>query len=138
MDDEAKILIVDDDVSFAESNRDLLEAYGYEVYVAHDGVSGLAKAHEVRPDVMILDVMMTTDTEGFEVARRIPESPELRHMGVLLVTGVTRALHLPGGLQPDDTWLPVDRVLEKPIAPDRLIAEVERVLNSKKERADDE
>ena len=123
-----RILIVDDDEFFAESNKDLLEAYGYEVFMASDGASGLAQARAHRPDLMILDVMMATETEGFEVARRLPESPDLRGMRVLLVTGVTKAMHLPSGLEPDKTWLPVDRVLEKPIAPPRLIAEVRKLL----------
>jgi two-component system, OmpR family, alkaline phosphatase synthesis response regulator PhoP len=127
-----KVLIVDDDVEFAESNRDLLEAYGYEVAVAHDGQSGLKLARETRPDLMVLDVMMTTHTEGLDVARRIHESPELRDMAVLLVTGVTTALGVSGKLDPDAAWLPVDRVLEKPIPPERLIREIERVLKARK------
>jgi len=127
---QKKILIVDDDVSFIESNRDLLEAFGYDVYSAYDGQSGLEAAKKVAPDVMILDMMMATDTEGFEVARKVPDIPELQHTKILLITGVTHALHLPAPLQPNTTWLPVDRVLEKPIAPDRLIAELERVINS--------
>ena len=125
------VLIIDDDPLFAESNRDLLAAFGFEVHVAEDGKSGLDLAHKICPDVLILDVMMTTDTEGFEVARRIPESPDLKRMAVLLVTGMAQALKLPGTLKPDETWLPVDRVLEKPIAPGRLVAEVERVLKAK-------
>ena len=132
MSDAVKILIVDDDVAFAESNRDLLEAYGYEVCVAHDGQEGLKLAKEIVPNVMILDVMMSTETEGLDVARRIHELPELRRTGVLLVTGVTKALGGGHPLEPDDAWLPVDRVLEKPIAPDRLIAEIERALKHKK------
>ena len=52
---------------------------------------------------MILDVMMATHTEGFEVARKIPETPELKHMHVLLVTGVTKDMHLPFGFEPDET-----------------------------------
>lgn len=127
-----KIVIVDDDVAFVESNKDLLEAFGYEVYTAHDGQSGLAMAKKVRPDLMILDVMMASETEGFEVARKVPESPELKNTRVVLITGVTHALNLQYPLQPDSTWLPVDRVLEKPIAPDRLIAELERVLKQKR------
>jgi two-component system, OmpR family, alkaline phosphatase synthesis response regulator PhoP len=125
---QKKILIVDDDVSFVESNKDLLEAFGYEVYTAYDGQSGLEMAHKVRPDIMILDVMMASETEGFEIARKVPESPELKDTRILLVTGVTHALNLPFPLQPDKTWLPVDRVLEKPIPPDRLIAELERAM----------
>lgn len=131
MSEAKKIIIVDDDEDFVLSLRDLLEAYDYRVYTAYDGDSGLAKAREVQPDVMILDVMMSHETEGFEVARKIQETPELKDMGVLLVTGVTKALHLPGELEPDKTWLPVNRVLQKPISPDRLINEVERVIREK-------
>ena len=75
-----RILIVDDDVEFVESNKDLLEANGYEVLSAHDGTSGLELAKKEKPDLMILDVMMATNTEGFEVSRKIPESPELKNM----------------------------------------------------------
>jgi two-component system, OmpR family, alkaline phosphatase synthesis response regulator PhoP len=126
--DGKQILIVDDDPDFVQSNRDLLEAYGYRVLTAHDGASGLDLARKSRPDVMILDVMMATNTEGFEVARKIPETPELRGLHVLLVTGVTKDMHLPFGFEPDATWLPVERVLEKPIAPSRLLAEIQKAL----------
>lgn len=122
------ILIVDDDPDFVESNKDLLEAYGYTVHFAHDGASGLELAKKIQPDVMILDVMMATNTEGFEVARKIPETPELQNLHVLLVTGVTKDMHLPFGFEPDSSWLPVDRVLEKPIAPTRLLSEIQKVL----------
>ncbi len=122
------ILIVDDDPGFVESNKDLLEAYGYTVHTASDGAAGLELARQIKPDLMILDVMMATHTEGFEVARKIPSQPELRGMRVLLVTGVTRDLHLPFAFEPDESWLPVDRILEKPIAPNRLLNEVEKVL----------
>lgn len=128
MNTPAKILIVDDDDAFAESIRDLLEAYGYEARVAPDGQTGLAEARAFRPALMILDVMMATDTEGFDVARKIPETPELRGIKVLLVTGMTQEMRVRQRLEPDDTWLPVERVLEKPISPQRLIAEVERIL----------
>jgi two-component system, OmpR family, alkaline phosphatase synthesis response regulator PhoP len=131
VDAATRILIVDDDEAFAESNRDLLEAYGYEVRIAHDGQSGLAEARAFRPALIVLDVMMATDTEGFEVARKIPETPELRGVKVLLVTGMAKELGIANRLRPDATWLPVERVLEKPIGPQRLMAEVERALGKK-------
>jgi CheY-like chemotaxis protein len=123
-----KILIVDDDESFVDSNRELLEAYGYEVHTAYDGESGLSKARQVRPDLMILDVMMAHDTEGFEIARKIQKEPELTQMKLLLVSGITREMKLPFKLTPDSTWLPVNRVLEKPIDPARLIREIGKML----------
>lgn len=120
------ILIADDDPKFTESNRDLLEAYGYTVYTAPDGARGLELARQLRPALMILAVMMTTHTEGFEIARVIRDQPELRDMKVLLVTGITKDLHLPFGFEPDKTWLPVDSVFEKPIDPQTLLAEIKK------------
>lgn len=121
-----KILIVDDDPDFVESNKELLEANGYQVVSASNGAEGLALAKKEKPDLMILDVMMATNTEGFEVSRKIPETPELRNMPVLLVTGIRRALNLPFGFEPDKTWLPVDSVFEKPIDPAVLLQEIKK------------
>jgi CheY-like chemotaxis protein len=129
------ILIVDDDEAFAESNKDLLEAYGYHVLMAPNGHQGMAMARAHRPDLMILDVMMTTGTEGLEVARRIPEFPELKNLRVLLVTGVAKAMHLAHAPQPDQAWLPVNHVLEKPVSPPRLLKEIERLLGEESSRS---
>ena len=130
MPEPKKILLVDDDKSFVESNTDLLEAYGYEIFSAYDGASGLETAIREHPDLMVLDVMMAHETEGFEIARKVREVPELNKMKVLLVSGITREKKLGYKLEPDSTWLPVDRVMEKPIDPARFIAEVEKLLNA--------
>ena len=120
------ILIVDDDVDYVESNKQLLEANGYRVLTAHNGHAGLELAKKEKPDLMILDVMMATNTEGFEVARKIPHTPELKHMPILLVTGVRKEMSLPFKVHPDETWLPVDKVFEKPIDPQVLLDEIQK------------
>ena len=122
------ILLVDDDVDFVESNKDLLEAHGYRVIAAYNGASGLQLAKQEKPDLMILDVMMATETEGFEVSRKIPDAPELKNMRVLLVTGIRKALNLSYGFEPDSSWLPVNEVVEKPIPPERLLAKVNDLI----------
>jgi two-component system alkaline phosphatase synthesis response regulator PhoP len=121
------ILLVDDDQSFVESNQDLLEAYGYHVLTAYDGTRGLETAKREHPDLMVLDVMMTYDTEGFDVAKKIRETPELKGMKILLISGITKIKNIPK-LEPDKDRLPVDRILEKPINPARFIDEVEKLL----------
>ena len=124
------ILIVDDDVDFVESNKDLFETQGYRVLSAATGAAGLALAKQERPDLMILDVMMATETEGFEISRQIPEQPELKTMRVLLVTGIRKAMSLPFEFQPDQTWLPVNEVLEKPVPPQKLLDKVATLLGT--------
>ena len=123
-----KILLVDDDEAFVSSMTDLLEAHGYRVISAHDGETGLNLARKEHPDLMVLDVMMATKTEGFEIARRIPSCPELRNMPVLLVTGIRSEMKLGFRLEPDATWLPVNRIMEKPIEPAVFMATVSELL----------
>lgn len=128
-----RILIVDDDVDFVSSTADLLEAHGYEVISASEGGSGLELARRERPDLMVLDVMMATKTEGFEVARKIPNCPELRNMPVLLVTGIRSEMKLGFRLEPDETWLPVSRIMEKPIDPAAFVTAVGELLRRRGE-----
>jgi CBS domain-containing protein/CheY-like chemotaxis protein len=128
-----KILLVDDNEDFVRSTTDLLEAHGYRVISANDGASGLALARQEHPDLMVLDVMMATKTEGFEVARRIPSVPELRNMPILLVTGIRSEMKLGFRLEPDTTWLPVSRIMEKPIDPAVFVAAVGELLRRRGE-----
>ncbi len=122
------ILIVDDDHEFVQSVEDLLLTEDYNVLKAHDGDSGLELALKERPDVMILDVMMTHDTEGIEVSRKILETPELKGMPIIMVTGIMSEMNLPFKFEPDETWLPVSTLLEKPVAPQKLLAEIKQRL----------
>lgn len=127
----ARILVIDDDATFVESVKDLFEACGYTVFTASGGSEGVKTARDVLPDLIVLDVMMASDTEGFDVARQLHDIQGLRNTGVILVTGVVDALKLPKPLESDSDWLPVDRILDKPIDPERLLHEVGRVLKAK-------
>ncbi|MBM4149817.1 MAG: response regulator [Lentisphaerae bacterium] len=126
------ILLIDDDAEFCEATRAVLEADGYAVRVTHSGKEGLEAAQKSRPDLVILDVMMTTDTEGFDVSRQIKDTPGLAGMPVILMTGIRRELNLPFAFEPDDKWLPVKVVLEKPVPPQRLLAEVRKFIAGSK------
>ncbi|MBN1277808.1 MAG: response regulator [Deltaproteobacteria bacterium] len=119
-----RILIVDDDVSFVSSVQELLENEGYSVSKAFNGNEGLELAKKEPPDLMILDVMMTHNTEGFEISREIINIPELKQMYVILLTGITKEMNLPFKFEPDETLLPVSTVLEKPVAPGKLLSEI--------------
>ena len=122
------ILLVDDDRELVESNRLLLESEGFEVQAAYDGKSGVEAARKIKPDLMILDVMMATDTEGFDVSRNIPKIPGLQGLPVIVLTGIRETKKLAFGFEPDDAWLPCKAVLEKPVPPEKLLEEVRKNL----------
>lgn len=119
-----KVLIIDDDADFVESLVNLLEARGYRVASAFNGQEGVEKAQTETPDLIILDVMMTTKDEGFNVARQLQQDEKVKGTPVILVTGVRKEMNLPFGFEPDEAWLPVKDVLEKPVKPEVLLKAV--------------
>jgi CheY-like chemotaxis protein len=130
----AKILMIDDDPDIVMATRIPLEAKGYEFYAASDGSEGLEKVKALKPDLIILDVMMETATDGFQLSLKLRDrSPDseyyaFRHIPILMLTAVHTTTPL--RFQPDEDYLPVDAFLDKSTDPDRLIAKVEELLAS--------
>jgi len=120
-----RVLVVDDDPEFVEAVTNVLDAKGYDVDSAPNGKIGVAKAKEQKPDIILLDVMMTTKSEGFDVAREMHKDKKLKNVPVIIITGVRKEMNLPFGFEPDETWLPVKGVLEKPVKPEVLLRTVE-------------
>ena len=77
------------------------------------------------PNLIILDVMMTHKSEGFDVARMLAGDEKTKVIPVLLVSGIRKEMNLPFGFEPDNQWLPVKAVLEKPVKPDVLLKTIE-------------
>jgi CheY-like chemotaxis protein len=124
-----RVLVIDDDHEFVDAMVNVLDAKGYEVEHAPNGKVGIAKAREQRPDIVLLDVMMTTKSEGLEVAREMNKDPKLKTVPIILITGVRKEMSLPFGFEPDEMWLPVKGVLEKPVKPDVLLKTIEEHIN---------
>ncbi len=120
-----RVLIMDDDPDFTEAVTNVLDAKGYDVDSAPNGKIGLAKAKEQKPDIVLLDVMMTTKSEGFDVAREIHKDEKLKDVPVIIISGVRKEMNLAFGFEPEETWLPVKGVLEKPVKPEVLLKTIE-------------
>lgn len=123
-----KILMIDDDPELVEATTNLLDAKGYDVISAPNGKDGIEKAKQNKPDLILLDVMMTTHSEGFDVAREMSKDDVLKNIPIILVTGVRNEMNLSFGFEPDEDWLPVKEVLEKPVKPEVLLKAVEQAL----------
>ncbi len=119
-----KVLVIDDDIDLVEAVTNLLESRNYRVVSANDGDEGFALALKEKPDLMLLDVMMTDKTEGFSVARKIQDNEETKNIPIIMVTGIRKDMNLPFSIQPDNEWLPVKCILEKPVKPEVLLKAV--------------
>jgi len=113
-----KILIVEDDVSIAEIERDFLEINGFEIVVAANGADGLHEAAGRTYDLILLDVMMP-ELDGYELARRLRGEPHNLDIPILMVTAKTEDADKIRGL-----GLGADDYISKPFSPTELVARV--------------
>jgi CheY-like chemotaxis protein len=100
------------------------------VRTAYSGSEAQKALGAGKPDVIVLDVMMESLDAGFSVARAIhqmyPDVP------TLMLTSVHEATGVPFRFEPDESWLPVTKFMDKPVAPAKLADEIEAMLKRKK------
>ena len=124
-----RIVVIDDDVELTTTLKVILESQGYVVGTANDRASGMEVARAERPDVIILDVMMERHQDGFEMARELKKDPQCKDTPILMLTGIKRESGVDfKSVAGDPSWLPVEGFLDKPVAPDMLLAEIEKLL----------
>lgn len=125
----AKILIIDDDADMVEAMQVVLKTKNYQVSCAKSGQEGLKKVEADKPDLIILDVMMETGDKGFEVARELKGNPKSKNIPILMLTALKEKTGFDfKDESQDETWLPVDDYVEKPLKPQELLAKVENLL----------
>lgn len=124
-----KILLVDDDPDDISLLEAILSNYGYQVITAIDKREGLEKLNIHLPDLVILDVMMDEEHEGFDMSREIKKTvPELPVIALIELSSMAK-------FEPPATnheWLPVDKFIEKPVHPDYLLATIKNLVTKDK------
>jgi two-component system alkaline phosphatase synthesis response regulator PhoP len=135
-----KILIVEDDPDTVEAVSLVLEKAGYSTVSAPNAEEGLRKVRSERPDLILLDVMMPAGTEGFHFVwtLRKDEDPGCRDLPIIVLTAIHESS--PMKLYPEQSdgtygpyeYLPVQAFFDKPVALDKLVEEVGRLLEQAK------
>jgi NADH-quinone oxidoreductase subunit F len=123
--------MVDDDPDFRDSLRIILESHGYAVRAAANGTEALEALKGKKPDLMILDVMMATDTEGFDLVYELKKRPGFKNLPIILLTSFLEKVRREG---PDkfqriteEEW-PARWMFEKPVDTKKLLAKIEGIL----------
>ncbi len=122
----ATILVVDDDPDFVEIMRTILEANEYKVITAANGDQALARVRQDHPDLILLDIMMSSVLDGLDVSEKLAQDPEAKYMPVIMVSSIADtpyAHSFPMEEQPHmNAWL------SKPVDPATLLAKISEVL----------
>lgn len=116
-----RIVVIDDDTEISQSLHLVLTATGYEVVVARDGVAGLLECERLRPDLVILDMMMPKQS-GFLVLETLRQHQTFPSR-VIMITANDGDRHREYAKQ-----LGVDAYIQKPFSMESFLTEVDRVL----------
>ena len=123
-----KILVVDDDVDVLDSRKIVLEHNNYEVLTA----TNIHVADEIlkreKIDLIILDVMMENDSDGFNFAQQVKNDEKFAKIPIILATAVNQRTKFKFDIEKDGAFMPVEKFMEKPIDPDDLIVTIRGLL----------
>jgi CheY-like chemotaxis protein len=126
---EAKILIVDDDTDFVFFTKTILEQNGYEVISAGTGNQGMTMLARENPQLVILDVIMSSVLDGFTMSRRMAEDPAFKDIPIIMVTSIANTDY--STLFPADENANISALLTKPINPADLIGKIQEILSKR-------
>lgn len=123
----AKILVVDDDPDFVEVVRTILRMDNHEIVSAGNSAEGMRRLAQELPDLVVLDVIMSTVLDGLTMSQRIADNPMFQHVPLIMVTSIANTDY--AALFPTDEFIHIDAFLSKPINPAELRAKVNELLN---------
>lgn len=132
--DEKKILIIDDNLDFAEAIKTILNSAKYNVRIATSSDETMKKLADELPDVIILDILMQKGAEGILLSRKFKKDPKLNKIPIIVLTSITKqtGFKFIEDDPRDAKFLPVELFVEKPIPPDELLKKIEALLSQKK------
>jgi len=128
-----RVYIVDDDRDIVEYISLILKQAEYEIGCQYDDTNLVENVETFGPDAIILDVMFPEDeSAGFKLARALRASEVVGHIPILMLSAINERGIYPGRFSNhdrDDSLMPVDAFVEKPISPDELVAKVSKLTS---------
>lgn len=126
-----RVLVIDDDVDFRASVKSLLESQGYEVREADSAKQGLRELVEQKPDVILLDVMMESDVEGYAVNQAIKyqeEYEKYRNIPIIMVSSIELSPDERFAMASELDMIRPDFYLTKPLDMSKMLELLQRAL----------
>ncbi|MBI1888979.1 MAG: response regulator transcription factor [Candidatus Spechtbacteria bacterium] len=122
-----KILLIEDDPFLSEIYVTKFHEAGFMAVVAEDGVFGLEKVKEVRPDIVILDIVMP-NMDGFELLRKIKKDEDLKFTPVVILSNLGEQENVEKGFGLGAA----DYIIKAHYTPTEVVAKVKEILKNKK------
>ncbi|MCP4149486.1 MAG: response regulator [bacterium] len=123
-----KVLVVEDDIDVLETRKIVLEHNDYEVATATNIDVAKEIIEKEKIDLIILDVMMEKDSDGFVFAQHVKNNDKFKHIPIIMATAVNQRTKFKFDIEKDGDFMPVEKFMEKPIDPDDLIVTIRGLL----------
>ncbi len=127
-----RILLIEDDLDMHHAIRAMLPEPEFRVTCCSTGPSGLSAARREAPDLILLDIMLSTPAEGFHVCYQVKEDEALRHIPVVMISAIGRRTGMDYARELGTEYVPADAFLEKPLDARTLLATVRSLLTRKR------
>jgi CheY-like chemotaxis protein len=131
-----RILVVDDDPDFVEYTRIVLESQGYEVQTAATTDAALRMMRQNKPDIVLLDVMISYVLDGLNLTRQLRDDPALKDTPVIMISAIVSREE--AGVFPTDEYLSVDAFMTKPVDPADLLGQVAKLIQTRQKSGERE
>jgi len=121
MDNNLTVVVVDDNTDYLFTMETFLKRNGFEVKTAEEGQKGLALIRRVRPDLVLVDVMMETLFSGFELCKQLRMDDDLKDIPIIGISGMVEELGIDYKQWPDYDYFKPDEFLDKPVDKQKLL-----------------
>jgi DNA-binding response OmpR family regulator len=124
------ILLIDDDPDVQKAVRLILEPEGYRLTCCPTAQTGMEALRRDRPDLLLLDIMLASPSEGFHLAYEIRQDDELRRIPIIMISAIGQRMGMDYARELGTDYMPAERFLEKPLEAATLRAAVRELLET--------
>lgn len=125
---QKKILVIDDDPDVGEALRLMLEPAGYRLRVCATGSAGMAALRSDPPDLILLDIMLASPSEGFHIAYNVRQDDRYASIPIIMISSISETMGMDFERELGTDYIPVERFLSKPLQAATVLAAVKDTL----------
>jgi len=129
-----RILLVDDDPDFISAVKIILENAGYDCYTAHSAKEGIQLVQQIKPNLILLDIMMEDISAGFRFVRelrQVKDKVAKNSIPILIISSIQKVTGFNLKERVGSPICPADDFLEKPVEPEILLKQIRKMTSSR-------
>lgn len=127
-DEKHQILLIEDDLDMQQAIRVMLPEKEFALTACSTGPAGLEALRHSPPDLVLVDIMLATPSEGFHLCYQIKDNPKWRHIPVIMVSAIGVKTGVDYARELGSEYVPADAFLEKPIDARTLLQAIRKLL----------